>query len=91
MLFLCAVQLQHLVEVILVHACGVCGVCGVAYLLLLQVGVSRLWQCGLMVVAHRVWFLKKWSMEGFEQADVGCVVVGSDSSHLTRVTSDGIS
>ena len=86
-LLLCAVQLQHLVEVILVHACGVCGV---AYLLL-QVGVSKLWQGGLMVVAHQVWFLKKWSMEGFEQADVGCVVVGSDSSHLTRVTSDGIS
>ena len=61
-------QLQHLVEVILVH---VHGVCGVAYL---QVGVVQVWQPGGCVVARREsGSLKQWSMVGFDQAEVGCV------------------
>ena len=46
---------------------------------------------GGMVARTESGSLKQWSMEGFEQADVGCVVVGGDGLHSTRVTSDGIS
>ena len=76
-------QLQHLVEVILVHVRG--GVAGCCIL------TSSCCPGGGMVARTESGSLKQWSMEGFEQADVGCVVVGSDSPHLTRVTSDGIS
>ena len=62
-------QLQHLIEVILVHA-RVCGVCG-AYL---QVGVVQVWRPGGCVVARREsGSLKQWSMVGLDQAEVGCV------------------